>query len=106
MIDRRAAGALAVKTVSAPDHALLPGGLSCAPQNAAQSLARHGLPQRLSLEAKTPKSSAESEGLQHLPSERACSRHTCETYAHAFQLLLCFAATRYKTSPSSLSLEQ
>ncbi len=43
---------------------------------------------------------------KHLSSERACSRHTCETYAHAFQLLLSFAATRYKTSPSSLALEQ
>ena len=42
---------------------------------------------------------------KHLSIERACSRHTCETYAHAFQLLLDFAATRYKTSPSSLSLE-
>ena len=43
---------------------------------------------------------------EHLPSERACSSHTCETYAHAFKLLLCFAAERYKTAPSSLSLEQ
>ncbi|MBM3495149.1 MAG: integrase [Armatimonadetes bacterium] len=42
----------------------------------------------------------------HLPIERAYSRHTCDTYAHAFQLLLTFAATRYKTSPSALALEQ
>jgi integrase/recombinase XerD len=42
----------------------------------------------------------------HLSRERGCSRHTCDTYAYAFQLLLSFAATRYKTSPSSLSLEQ
>lgn len=43
---------------------------------------------------------------KHLPSERACSPHTCETYAHAFQLLLCFVADRSKTPPSGLSLEQ
>lgn len=43
---------------------------------------------------------------RHLPVERACSRHTCETYAHAFHLLLSFAAAQYKTSPSALSLEQ
>jgi site-specific recombinase XerD len=43
---------------------------------------------------------------KHLPSERGCSRHTCETYAYAFQLLLCFVADRAKTSPSALSLEQ
>ena len=43
---------------------------------------------------------------EHLPRDRACSRHTCETYAYAFQLLLCFAAQRCATSPSSLTLEQ
>jgi site-specific recombinase XerD len=42
----------------------------------------------------------------YLASERGCSRHTCDTYAYAFQLLLSFAATRHRTSPSSLSLEQ
>jgi integrase/recombinase XerD len=42
----------------------------------------------------------------HLSSERACSRHTCEAYAYAFQLLVSFAAKRHKTSPSGLSLEQ
>jgi site-specific recombinase XerD len=42
----------------------------------------------------------------HLAIERACSRHTRETYAYAFQLLLTFAATRYKTSPSALAIEQ
>ena len=43
---------------------------------------------------------------EHLPRERACSRHTCEAYAYTFQLLLCFAAQRCNTSPSSLTLEQ
>ena len=42
----------------------------------------------------------------HLASERGCSRHTCDTYAYAFQLFLSFAATRHRTSPSSLALEQ
>ena len=42
----------------------------------------------------------------HLPRERGLSRHTCEAYAYAFQLLLCFAAKRLNTSPSSLCLEQ
>lgn len=44
--------------------------------------------------------------LEYLPRERSCSRHTCDTYAYAFQLLLCFAAERCRTSPSSLTLEQ
>ena len=43
---------------------------------------------------------------EHLPQERRASPHTCDTYAYAFQLLLCFAATRIKTQPSSLELEQ
>ncbi len=44
--------------------------------------------------------------LEYLPRERACSRHTSDTYAYAFQLLLCFAAERCRCSPSSLTLEQ
>ncbi len=44
--------------------------------------------------------------LKHLPQERRASPHTCNTYAYAFQLLLCFAARRLKTQPSSLELEQ
>ena len=36
---------------------------------------------------------------EHLPQERRASPHTCDTYAYAFQLLLCFAATRIKTQP-------
>lgn len=43
---------------------------------------------------------------EHLPIERRASIHTCEAYAYAFQLLVCFAADRLKTSPSSLEIEQ
>ena len=43
---------------------------------------------------------------EHLPQERRASPHTCDTYAYAFQLLLCFAARRFQTEPSSLELEQ
>jgi len=43
---------------------------------------------------------------EYLPQERRASPHTCETYAYAFQLLLCFAARRFNTHPSSLELEQ
>lgn len=43
---------------------------------------------------------------EYLPRDRNCSRHTCDSYAYAFQLLLCFAAERCSTSPSSLTLEQ
>ncbi len=43
---------------------------------------------------------------EHLPRERRASPHTCETYAYAFQLLLCFAANKLNTHPSSLELEQ
>lgn len=43
---------------------------------------------------------------EHLPQERRASPHTCDTYAYAFQLLLCFAAARFNTQPSSLELEQ
>ena len=43
---------------------------------------------------------------EYLPGDRSCSVHTCEAYAYSFQLLLCFAAERQKTSPSALTLEQ
>ncbi|MFZ1134790.1 MAG: tyrosine-type recombinase/integrase [Candidatus Korobacteraceae bacterium] len=43
---------------------------------------------------------------EYLPRVRACSAHTCDAYAYSFQLLLCFAAERYGTSPSDLILEQ
>lgn len=43
---------------------------------------------------------------EHLPLERRASIHTCETYAYAFQLLVCFAADNLKTLPSALEIEQ
>lgn len=43
---------------------------------------------------------------EYLPRDRACSPHTCESYAYAFQLLICFAAERHRTVPSALNLEQ
>jgi len=43
---------------------------------------------------------------EHLPVERGCSPHTCETYAHAFRLLFRFAAERLRTKPSDLGVEQ
>jgi len=42
----------------------------------------------------------------HLPRERGASRHTCETYAYTYQLLLRFAADRLKTRPSRIDVEQ
>lgn len=43
---------------------------------------------------------------ERLPLERGASPHTCDSYAHTFQLLLEFASTRYKVTPSKLYLEQ
>ena len=43
---------------------------------------------------------------EYLPLDKGCSPHTCETYAHAFRLLFCFASQRYGTKPSQLCLEQ
>ena len=43
---------------------------------------------------------------EYLPSQREMSAQTSDTYAYAFQLLVCFAAERLKTSPSALSIEQ
>jgi len=43
---------------------------------------------------------------QYLPSQREMSVQTSDTYAYAFQLLVCFAAERLKTTPSALSIEQ
>lgn len=42
----------------------------------------------------------------YLPRQRAMSAQTSDTYAYAFQLLVCFAARRLKTTPSALSIEQ
>jgi site-specific recombinase XerD len=43
---------------------------------------------------------------EYLPSQREMSVQTSDTYAYAFQLLVCFAAKRIKTTPSTLSIEQ
>jgi integrase/recombinase XerD len=43
---------------------------------------------------------------EHMPVDKGCSPHTCETYAHAFRLLFVFASQRLATSPSQLRLEQ
>ena len=43
---------------------------------------------------------------EYLPSQREMSVQTCDTYAYAFQLLVCFAAKRLKTTPSALLIEQ
>ena len=42
---------------------------------------------------------------KHLPEERGASRHTIAAYAHAFTLLLRFAAARLKRQPSDLAIE-
>lgn len=38
---------------------------------------------------------------EYIPSQREMSVQTSDTYAYAFQLLVCFAAERLKTTPSS-----
>lgn len=43
---------------------------------------------------------------EYLPSQREMSVQTSDTYAYAFQLLVCFAARRLKTTPSALVIEQ
>jgi site-specific recombinase XerD len=43
---------------------------------------------------------------EYLPSQREMSVQTADTYAYAFQLLVCFAAKRLKTTPSALCVEQ
>ena len=43
---------------------------------------------------------------EHLPNERRASQHTCEAYAQAFQLLLCFAARRLKIKPVKIEIER
>lgn len=43
---------------------------------------------------------------EHLPRERRASPHTCEAYAYAFQLLVCFAAGRLGVKPCQLTIEQ
>ena len=43
---------------------------------------------------------------ERLPLERGASRHTSESYAYAFKLLLAYASARLKVPPSQLALEQ
>jgi integrase/recombinase XerD len=43
---------------------------------------------------------------EHLPKERSASQHTCEAYAHTFQLLLGFAASQFKLKPSKIEIER
>ncbi|MGE3998552.1 MAG: tyrosine-type recombinase/integrase [Variibacter sp.] len=42
----------------------------------------------------------------YLPRQRGFSPNTCETYAHAFRLLFCYAADRLRVRPSALQVEQ
>jgi len=44
--------------------------------------------------------------LEYLPRDRGASRHTTDSYAYSFQLLVCYAAQRLKVKPSELALEQ
>ena len=43
---------------------------------------------------------------EHLPRERRASPHTCDTYAYAFHMLVCFLARRLGTQPCLLEIEQ
>lgn len=43
---------------------------------------------------------------EYMPRDRRVSVHTCEAYAYAFELLVRFAAARFKTQPSALEIEQ
>jgi integrase/recombinase XerD len=43
---------------------------------------------------------------EYLPRDRRVSPHTIDTYAYAFQLLVCYAAERLRIAPSSLQIEQ
>lgn len=43
---------------------------------------------------------------ENLSRHRGASQHTCDSYAYSFQLLFEFAATKLRTKPASLSLEQ
>jgi len=43
---------------------------------------------------------------EYLPRDRRVSAHTIETYAYAFQLLVCFAAKQLRLAPSGLQIEQ
>lgn len=42
---------------------------------------------------------------EYLPCERGASPQTCETYAYSYQLLVSYAAKRFKIQPSELTIE-
>jgi integrase/recombinase XerD len=44
--------------------------------------------------------------LEHLPRDRGASRHTVDSYAYSFQLLVGFAAKRLRVRPCELQVEQ
>jgi site-specific recombinase XerD len=44
--------------------------------------------------------------LEYLPRDRGASRHTVESYAYGFQLLVSFTAKRLRTRPCHLQIEQ
>jgi integrase/recombinase XerD len=44
--------------------------------------------------------------LEHLPRDRGASRHTIDSYAYGFQLLVGFAAKRLRVRPSALEIER
>lgn len=43
---------------------------------------------------------------ERLPVQRGASRHTCDTYSHAFKLLFEYASQRLNKPPSKLALEE
>ncbi|NDZ17188.1 integrase [Variovorax sp. WS11] len=44
--------------------------------------------------------------LEYLPRDRGASRHTINSYAYGFQLLICFAARRLRVRPCEIQVEQ
>lgn len=44
--------------------------------------------------------------LEYLPRDRGASRHTIDSYAYSFQLLVSFAAKRLRVRPSDFQIEQ
>ncbi len=44
--------------------------------------------------------------LEYLPRDRNASRHTTESYAYGFQMLVCFAADRLGIRPCQIEIEQ
>ena len=44
--------------------------------------------------------------LEHLPRNRGASRHTINSYAYSFQLLIGYAAKRLRVRPSEMQIEK